>query len=126
MATKSPTRKFAEQALLVERLLDNQGVNGKAGRVIFILDAANKLGSTQKEVVEEMALPKDVVSKLVGLLVRARLLTQQRESGTSRVKRLGTTDRGKQLLSKVTAALKPLRPRKPEPERTYRRLSFFD
>ena len=85
MVTKGLTRKFAEQALQAERVLDEQGVNGNAGRVIFILDAANKSGgATQKEIVNKMALPKDVVSKLVGLLAKEGLLTQEREGGETR------------------------------------------
>ena len=83
MATKDPIRKFTERILLVDRVLGEQGVNGNAGRVLFILDAASRSGGvTQKETVERIALPKDVVCKLVGSLVKAGLLTREREGKT--------------------------------------------
>jgi len=126
MATKDPIRKFAEQVLLVERVLDKLSVNGNAGRVAFILEAASRAGGvTQKHVVEGAALPKDVVSKLVGSLVKAGLLTQEREGKNSRFKRLGTTALGKQLLSQVRAALQPPGPARQEPARKPETLSFF-
>ena len=125
MATKDQARKFAAQAILVDNVLDAQGVEGNAGRVIFILDAANRFGITQKRVVEAIALPKDVVSKLVGSLVSAGLLRQERATEDARIKRLHTTASGRKLLSQVTAALQPPRVEKGEPERRVESLSFF-
>jgi DNA-binding MarR family transcriptional regulator len=111
----------------VEGVLGESGITGNAGRVVFVLTMAkNVLGVSQKEVVEATALSKDVVSKLVGSLVQVGLLTQEREGTNSRIKRLATTDSGRALLSRVTAALQPPRPAKQEPEQTYTRLSFFD
>ena len=126
MATKDQARKFAAQAIIVDSVLVAQGVNGNAGRVIFILDAANKPGGgTQKQILEATKLPKDVVSKLVGSLVSARLLTRQRATENARIKRLLTTEGGRKLLSKVTAALQPPRLEEPGPVRKVERLSFF-
>jgi DNA-binding MarR family transcriptional regulator len=127
MATKDQAKKFAAQAILVDSVLVAQGVSGNAGRVVFILDAANKTGGgTQKDILEETNLPKDVVSKLVGSLVSSRLLTRERATENSRIKRLNTTERGRKLLSRVTAALQPP-PRKQEfgPVRKVERLSLF-
>ena len=106
MATKDQVRKFAAQAIIVDRVLFAQCVNGNAGRVIFILDAANRLGGvTQKQILEATNLPKDVVSKLVESLVSARLLTRERATENARIKRLLTTEGGRKLLSQVTDAL---------------------
>lgn len=113
----------------VEQVLGGSGITGNAGRVVFILAMAQKdWGVLQKDVVKATALPKDVVSKLVGSLVQAGLLTQEREGANSRIKRLATTDSGRGLLLRVKAALQPPpRPAKPEPDGiTYRPLSFFD
>lgn len=105
MATIDITRKFAEQAIQVERVLQESGIPGNAGRVVFVLTMANTaLGVSQKAVVDATALRKDVVSKLVGSLVQAELLTQERDS---RMKRLSTSQSGRQLLSRVTASLRP-------------------
>jgi DNA-binding MarR family transcriptional regulator len=110
----------------VGNVLDAQGVNGNAGRVIFILDAAsNPGGGTQKQILEATNLPKDVVSKLVGSLVLGRLLRQERATEDARIKRLLISEGGRKLLSLVTAALQPPRPEKREPERRVERLSFF-
>ena len=126
MATKNLARKFAAQSILVDSVLDAQTVAGNAGRVVFILDAANKTGGgTQKEILEATNLPKDVVSKLVKSLVSAGLLTQKRATENSRIKCLHTTESGRKLLSRVTAALQPPRPEEMEPERKVERLSFF-
>ena len=74
MATNDPIKKFAEQALQVERVLGEHGLSGNAARVLYILDAARRLeGVTQKQVVDGTYLPKDVVSKLVRSLVGAGL-----------------------------------------------------
>jgi DNA-binding MarR family transcriptional regulator len=117
VATNDIARKFAEHALKVEHVLGESGVTGNAGRVVFILAMAQKdWGVSQK----------DVVSKLVGSLVQAGLLTQEREGSNSRIKRLQMTDSGRALLSRVKEALQPPRPVKQQPEQTYRPLSFFD
>jgi hypothetical protein len=69
MATNQ-ARKFAAQSILVDNVLDAHTVAGNAGRVVFILDAANKTGGeTQKQILEATNLPKDVVSKLVKSLL---------------------------------------------------------
>ena len=123
MATKDSTRKFAEQALHVERVLDSRKVSGSAGRAIFILAAANGTGGvTQKQLVEKTSLPKDVISKLVGSLVRAGLLDQTRETENSRVKRLTTTSIGKQVISEINAALRPRAPIPTEPQKPVKRM----
>jgi DNA-binding MarR family transcriptional regulator len=107
------TKKFAEDAIKVERVLGKSRIRGNAGRVVFLLNMAQKgLGVTQKEVVGAMALPKDVVSKLVGSLVQAGLLKQERSGVDSRIKLLTTAGPGRALLSRVKAALQKPRPRK--------------
>ena len=111
----------------VERVLDEFKIAGNLGRVVFVLTMAKSvLGIPQKDVVAAMAVPKDVVSKLVGPLVQAGLLTQEREGTNSRIKRLAATDAGRVLLSRVNAALQPPCPTKQEPEQKHERLSFFD
>jgi predicted transcriptional regulator len=123
MATNQ-ARKFAAQSILVDNVLDAHTVAGNAGRVVFILDAANKTGGeTQKQILEATNLPKDVVSKLVKSLFSAGLLMRATEN--SRIKRLHTTESGRKLLSRVTAALQPSRPKEMGPVRKIERLSFF-
>lgn len=117
MATKDPVRKFAEQALEIDKLLNQRGVNGNAGRVILILNAASKpAGVTQKQVVAETDLPKDVVSKQVAVLVAEGLLDQERDVGNSQIKRLWSTEEGKELLAAVKEKLRPNREVKPDPD----------
>lgn len=112
--------------MIVDGVLVAQGVNGNAGRVIFILDAANRPGGrTQKQILEATNLPKDVVSKLVGSLASAGMLTSEREAENSRIKRLLITEGGRKLLSQVTTALEPPRPKELEPVRKIERLSLF-
>jgi DNA-binding MarR family transcriptional regulator len=102
------TKKFSEQAIRVERVLQRAKITASAGRVIFVLTRANQgIGVTQKEIVDGTGLAKDVVSKLIASLVKAKVLTQERESRTMR---LLTSDAGKDLLSRVQASLQPLRP----------------
>jgi hypothetical protein len=104
MATVNGLRKFAEQAIRVERVLNEEHVAGSAGRVVYLLSAADRaVGVSQKDMVTEMALPKDVVSKLVGFLVDAEL------ASNPRMKRLANTDSGRDLLSRLKAALQPPR-----------------
>src|ERR1035438_8063455 len=111
MATIDIVRKFAEHAMKVEHVLAESGITGSVGRVVFVLTMAQKdWGISQKDVVEATALPKDVVSKLVGSLVGARMLTQERDGANSRIKRLHVTDLGRALLSRVKDSLQPLRP----------------
>lgn len=113
--------KFAERAIKVERILDSRKVGGSAGRVAFILAAANRSnGVTQRQLVAETALPKDVVSKLVGSLVRAGLLDQMREDGNARIKRLSVTGTGKRIISEIKATLQPSSPA-PIPEKPAKR-----
>jgi DNA-binding MarR family transcriptional regulator len=127
MATIDIARAFADHAIKVERVLGQSGITGNAGRVVFVLTMAKKdWGVSQKEVVDSTALPKDVVSKLVGSLVQAGLLTQERDGADSRINRLITTDSGRSVLSRVMAALQPPRPAKQEAEETYRQSSIFD
>ena len=127
MATVDISRKFAEHAIKVDRVLGESGIKGNAGRVIFVLTMAKSvLGVSQKEVVAATVLPKDVVSKLVGSLVQAGLLTQEREGRNSRIKRLATTDSGRALLSRVKAELQPPRSAKQMPVQKPTALSFFD
>jgi DNA-binding MarR family transcriptional regulator len=108
MATRDPLRKFAERGLQIDKILDGRGVNGKSSRVTWILNAANRSrGVTQKQVVAETSLPKDVVSKQVGELVAKGLLVQKREFGNSLIKRLHATDAGKELLGAIKEILLP-------------------
>ncbi len=113
METIDIVRKFAEDAIKVERVLAKARIAGKAGRVVFLLDMALRdPGVLQKDVAAAMALRKDVVSKLVGALVQAGLLTQKRLGVDSRIKILVTAEPGKALLSRVKAALKKQMPRR--------------
>ncbi len=113
METIDIVRKFAEDAIKVERVLAKARIAGKAGRVVFLLDMAQRdSGVLQKDVVAAMALRKDVVSKLVGPLVQAGLLTQKRMGANARIKILVTAEPGKALLSRVKAALKKQMPRR--------------
>lgn len=126
MATIDGVQKFAEQALQIERVLDKHNVTGNPGRVVFILAAAAKIeGVTQKRIVERTALPNDVVSKLVGSLVRGGLLTQKREGSNSLIKRLSATASGRALLSRMVAVLQPPRPVKQQPKQGYSRMNIF-
>jgi DNA-binding MarR family transcriptional regulator len=114
MATINIVKKFAEQAIKVERAVQQAGIARNAGRVVLVLTMANTVfGVPQKKVVDETELAKDVVSKLVGSLVRAGRLTQEREETNSRIKRLVTTDSGRDLLARVEASLQPPRPASP-------------
>jgi DNA-binding MarR family transcriptional regulator len=112
MATIDPMRKFAEQVMKVEGVLQQSGITANPGRVVFVLTMAKTvLGVSQKEVIEATDLKKDVVSKLVASLVEARVLTRKRESKTNT---LSTTDSGRKLLSQVKASFR--RPRRVGPD----------
>ena len=112
------TRKFAVNAMNIERLLAKAGITGEAGRVVLMLTMANKeWGASQAEVKEALGLPKDVVSKLARSLVKARALRQQREGATRRTKQLYITKSGRRLLLRVKLVLQRPRPAKPEPSR---------
>jgi DNA-binding MarR family transcriptional regulator len=127
MATVDYAKKFAEQAGTVQQVLRGHGVIGDAGRIVMVLVLASRdWGVSQRDAVTVLKLPKDVVSKLVGSLVQAGLLTKEREGSNSRIKRLQLTDSGRALLFRVREALQSPRPTKQEPEKTYRALSFFD
>lgn len=122
-------RTFGEQALQIDKLLSQRGMSGNAGRVILILNSACRpSGVTQKQVIAETSLPKDVVSKQVGALVRQKLLTQQRDIGSSQMKRLYSTDRGKELLSAMKKILGPVHEVKsdPDPDREVLVQTTFD
>ena len=128
MATIDPARRFAEQAVKVDRILHESGATGNAGRIILLLTMANVTGGVpQKRVLDDTALPKDVLSKLVASLVRAGLLTQERNASDPRMKTLLTSDSGRQLLSRVKTSLQSPRPASPrrKPQRS-QSLSFFD
>jgi len=113
MATS--VKKFAEQAIKVEQAVRQRGIPNNAARVVFVLSmAGGRWGVSQKEVIERTALKKDVVSKLVDSLVRAELLTKQRNSSKPRINKLLTTRSGKNLLSRVQAALQPPPPPAPK------------
>lgn len=117
MATRDIVRKFAEEALQIDELLNQRGVIGNAGRVVLILNSASSpRGVTQKEVIAKTSLPKDVVSKQVGALVAQGLLIQKRDSNNSLIKRVYATDAGKQLLCAVKEKLRPSREVQPDPE----------
>ena len=114
MATVDIVGKFAEQAIKVERVLQERGIHGTPGRVIFVLRLANTLGGVpQKTVVKRLALPKDVVSKLIGSLVQTDLLSQERQEANSREKWLSTSNSGRELLSRLGNTLRPPRPASP-------------
>ena len=111
MATIDLAKKFAEQSIKVERVLREAGVTRNGGRVVLVLTMANTAGGvSQRDVVETMALPKYRVSKLVGSLVQAGLLTTARMATNSRIKRLTTTAAGRDLLSRLKSSLQPPRP----------------
>ncbi|QNI30857.1 winged helix DNA-binding protein [Alloacidobacterium dinghuense] len=106
MATKKSLREFAEQAMRVERLLDERGVPGNAGRVVCVLRAAERvIGVTQQEVIHQTGLRKDAISKLVASLVRAGLLSHERDGTNPRMKRLTLTEDGTDLLSSIRTAI---------------------
>jgi DNA-binding MarR family transcriptional regulator len=108
MATGTPLRKFAEQTIRVERVLNEQRIAGSLGKVLYLLTLADKAyGVSQKDVVEQTGLSKDVVSKSVSALVRAGLLTQVRDSSNPRIKSLATTDRGRDLLGRLNTEVGP-------------------
>lgn len=110
MATESVLKKFAEQALRVEAVLYQRNIPSSAGRVIYVLSQGSRvLGVSQREVISETCLPKDVISKLVAGLVRTGLLDQHREHSGSKTKRLITTYAGRQLLSMVETELQTRR-----------------
>jgi DNA-binding MarR family transcriptional regulator len=111
MATTDRLRKFADQAIKVERVLNEQHIAGSAGRVVYLLSVAERAaGVTQKDVITELALPKDVVSKLVSSLVAAKLLIRIRQISNPRIKRLATTEAGSDLLRRLKTVLQPTRP----------------
>ena len=113
METIDIVRKFGEDALKVERVLRKSRIAGNPGRVVFLLDMAQRdSGVFQKDVVGAMDLPKEVVSKLVKSLVQAGLLTQKRMGINARIKILVTEKPGKALLARVKAALQKQTPRR--------------
>lgn len=110
MATVDLSERFAEQAVRVERVLRGSGVTGNAGRIILLLTLASaRHGVSQKEVLLETGRAKDVVSKLIRSMVRAGLITQQRDLSNRRMKRLITSDAGRDVLRRVKAALQSSR-----------------
>ena len=85
--------------------------------MVLVLASANKFaGVAQKQVIEEMGVRKDVVSKLVASLVKAGLVTQDPEGRNPRANRLHTTDDGKALVMEIRTALKPRSAAAKEPE----------
>ena len=116
MATVDKLRMFEEQAIRVERVLNSEHIARSAGRVFYLLTRADRSGGiSQKEAVAEMALPKDVVSKLVGSLVVAGKLTSIPETSNPRIRRLNTTDSGKDLVRRLNAAVLNTPPPRPRP-----------
>jgi DNA-binding MarR family transcriptional regulator len=116
MATIDVCRKFAEQAVKVEQILEEFGVTRKPGHVIFVLGMANTpWGVSQKQVIEETGLPKYAVTKLIGKksdngsLVAAGLLSHTRDVDRPKQKTVTITDRGREMVSRVTASLRPSR-----------------
>lgn len=111
MATRQNVIQFAEQAIKVEGILQEEGVTGKAGRVVFVLMRASTLfGVSQSDVVTSTGIRKDVVNKLVKALRKAGLVTQERDTENPSGKRVFTTDSGRSLLSRVEASLHAPRP----------------
>jgi len=103
--TIAPIRHFAEQVMIVEGILQESGITTNFGRHLYVLATATHfMGVTQQEIVQATGLPKYAISKIVGSLVDAGLMTQERES---RKKRLFTTDSGSKLMSRVRASMKP-------------------
>jgi DNA-binding MarR family transcriptional regulator len=106
MATFEKVKRFAEQSIQVDRVLSEAGLAGNAGRILLVLTMARTIwGVTQKEVVDRTQLKKDVVSKVVGSLADAGLLTQKRDSANPRMKSLVATDAGRDLLMRIRASL---------------------
>lgn len=111
MATLDKVKRFAEQAMQVDRVLSEAGITGNAGRILVVLTMARTFwGVSQKEVVDRTQLKKDVVSKVVASLADAGLLTQKRDSANPRMKRLVATDAGDDLLTRIRASLQQPRP----------------
>jgi DNA-binding MarR family transcriptional regulator len=108
MATIDPMRKFAEQVMKMECVVQESGITDNPGRVVFVLAAANTvIGVSQTELIKATGFSKSVVSKLVGSLEHDGLVTQERHS---RTKRVMATDSGRKLLSRLKASLRPRRP----------------
>jgi DNA-binding MarR family transcriptional regulator len=123
MATVDVIRKFARQAIPIEHILGEYRVSAKAGRVVLALALTNKqFGVPQGWLVEQLALPKYAVSKLVKSLVKAGLFSQSRDGGEPRSKTLMLTEAGKEVLRRVQDSLRPSLPRRPE--RTPKPLGF--
>lgn len=127
MATIDSAKRFAEQSVKVERILRQAGVTGNIGRTILVLTMVNTaLGVSQKEVGEQLALTKDVVSKLVTSLVEAKLLTQEDHGTNSRRKSLAITDSGRRLLSQLKTSLQQGRRKTTERKLEPTTMSLFE
>lgn len=112
MATVDPVRRFAEQALKVEQAARRGGLqrNTNVAHALFVLVMASRFsGVSQAEVIEASGLTKDIISKVIGPLVRKGLLFQDRDGANGRKKRLGTTAKGAELIAFVKGSLQPIR-----------------
>lgn len=104
-------RRFAEEGLQVERILEKTKTPGSPGRVAIVLSLANSpSGVTQKELVILTGLRKDVLSKLIAGLVDTKLITHVRDLSNPRIKRILLTPQGSRLLSQIEDSLRPATP----------------
>lgn len=110
MATIDPCRRFAEQAIKVELVLKDFDVTRKSGHVIFVLGMVNQSwGVLQQQVIKETGLPKDAVTRLIDDLVDAGLVDHAPDVERPQQKTVAITDRGREMLRRVTASLRPSR-----------------
>jgi DNA-binding MarR family transcriptional regulator len=124
MAIAEGLKQFADKAMRIERVLAQQRIAGSTGTVVYLLmRASNSKGVSHKDVLAEIALPKYSVSKLIDSLVKADLLTHEREESDARFKRLKTASRGFDLVRRLNIALQP--PPPPATGNVVRRSPFF-
>jgi DNA-binding MarR family transcriptional regulator len=103
-------RRFAEQAIKVEQVLKDFGVTRKSGHVIFVLRMVNQSwGVLQQQVIKETDLPKHAVTRLIDDLVDAGLVDHAPDIEQPQQKTVVITDRGREMLSRVNASLRPSR-----------------
>ena len=127
MATVDLTKTFAAQAVKVERVLQQAGVPGNAGRILLVLKMADtQLWVRQKEVEAAMGTARDVVCKLVKHLHDYGLLQREPDPTNKKINLLQTTDLGRQILADVDTALGGHRSRVAKTKSEPLQASLFD
>ena len=110
MATIDLVTKFGREAVQVERLLRKFRVTSSTGRAILVLALANaEKGVTQKRLVQDLALSKESVTKLLQPLIGAGLLVKERAVSDARCWQILTTVSGRELVSEVKSVLRARR-----------------